>query len=56
VEITREMQVDPIGWNHLGVTAASGVALDTETRAQRRLAQRAGNRLTELPLVHSVTF
>jgi len=48
VEITGEMQVDPVSWNHLGVTAAGGAALDTETRAQRRLAQRAGNRLADV--------
>jgi hypothetical protein len=48
VEISSEVQVDPVGRNHLGVTAAGGAALDAETRTKRRLAQGAGNRLSDM--------
>ena len=39
VEVAREVQVDFLHGNHLGVPAAGSAALDAEHRAQGRLAQ-----------------
>ena len=38
-EVAGEMQIDVFHRHHLGVTAARRTTLDTEHRAQRRLAQ-----------------
>ena len=40
VEVAGEMQVDVFHGNNLGVAATGRTALDTEHRAERRLAQR----------------
>ena len=40
VDVTGEVQVELFHWDHLAVAAASGAALDTEDRAEARLANR----------------
>ena len=40
VEVAREVQIDIFHGNDLGVSAASGAALNAEYGAERRLAQR----------------
>ena len=40
VEVAREMQVDILHGNHLGIAAARRTALDAEDRPERGLAQR----------------
>ncbi len=37
VEVAGEVQIDVLHGNHLGVSAASGTALNAEYRAERRL-------------------
>ena len=42
MEVAGEVEVDILHGDDLGVSAASGTALDTEDRAERGLAQRDG--------------
>ena len=39
MKVAREVQVDFLHGQHLGITTAGSAALDAETRTERRLAQ-----------------
>ena len=48
MEVTREMQIDFLHRQHLGIAATSSTALDTETGTQRRFSQGHSGLLANL--------
>src|SRR5690606_57194 len=53
VDVAGEMEVDVLHGDDLSVAASGGATLDTETRPQRRLAQRTDGLLADLVEPHA---